>query len=546
MALLAVFSSLIVMLMYGLSDKREKPEVLIWSIVGVLAGIMKVLLIQSMPQWHDVPSDALKYQKNALAFSMHWAGEAVPAVPYELSGYLSAWHSNDAPTWLPTDTSAYAGVLGTHEWLYAAFAGFWALFSDNWMQSVITANAILAGSMVAATFMICRILGGEVKVSRVAALIILFDPLMAVNGAWLIKDSLAAFLTAIAVISVADLYKKFSWKFFITLVGCVGLLAGVRFIAFVAFIALMFFLAVYLLYAKRRNGFLLFSSSMVVCLAALIIINFLPFGSKIIQDVFPVENAQSIPILVVDKDGGLQGAVDQSYGKNKSEENTETKKIEVAEVLPLSIPVPVLQNADNLIKESVKDISVSNGVPSTPQVGITNVVKTFTAPISGQVTTLAAQKGESGADQTVIEWRQYFLSHPVLATIRAVARTLFAPYPWSIIKTEISGKNYIELYLFATFFWVAMLPGTLYGIYVAVKRSKIAAFQTLLVFLIIVPYLVFFGEWSTRQRVFMLPLLYAFSAIGWHALRQRYLEKILGFFKYKSGSGGNQAETYKE
>lgn len=115
------------------------------------------------------------------------------------------------------------------------------------------------------------------------------------------------------------------------------------------------------------------------------------------------------------------------------------------------------------------------------------------------------------------------------ATVRSIARTLLAPYPWVAITQGLKGDSHLELYVLATAFWVFALPGTLLGLVIMVKRDVKALMLLTLLGLITAAYIVFFGEWSTRQRVFMMPLLYCFSAIGWHWLWQTRQRQRPGF-----------------
>jgi hypothetical protein len=54
---------------------------------------------------------------------------------------------------------------------------------------------------------------------------------------------------------------------------------------------------------------------------------------------------------------------------------------------------------------------------------------------------------------------------------------------------------------------------------VALARERVmTAVLLFYLALVAVAYITFFGEWSTRQRIFMIPLFFAFAAIGWEKI----------------------------
>lgn len=146
--------------------------------------------------------------------------------------------------------------------------------------------------------------------------------------------------------------------------------------------------------------------------------------------------------------------------------------------------------------------------------------------MSGQKATLVAASSESAADETVIDWRERVQGNPLRAALTSVSRTLFAPYPWVAITHGLDFRTGMELYYPGVVFWILCLPGLAWGM---MQLGRTASLEFLFIATVLGAllgaYVVFMGEWSTRQRVFMLPVFFAIAAIGWSDLRSRWLRR---------------------
>jgi hypothetical protein len=143
-------------------------------------------------------------------------------------------------------------------------------------------------------------------------------------------------------------------------------------------------------------------------------------------------------------------------------------------------------------------------------------------PLKAQEVTLHAKEGDREVDATVADWQARWNDDPVEATIISAARTLLAPYPWVALTHGLSGVNSIELYYPGVVLWILCLPGILWGIPFSLRRTpREGLFLACMLGALLGAYTLFLGEWSTRQRVFMLPVFYSFAAIGWHDLCRR-------------------------
>lgn len=143
-------------------------------------------------------------------------------------------------------------------------------------------------------------------------------------------------------------------------------------------------------------------------------------------------------------------------------------------------------------------------------------------PMRAQEATLNATEGDREEDAAVADWQARWKENPARATIISAAHTLFAPYPWVAVTHGLSGVNSIELYYPGVILWILCLPGILWGIPLSLRHApREGLFLACMLCALLGAYTLFLGEWSTRQRVFMLPVFYCYAAMGWHDLYLR-------------------------
>lgn len=417
----------------ALSAQEDRRPVILWCLSGFLATCLKIWLVQQTPQWLDVSPDSRLYQLHAQALALHWQGESVDALSYKLYGFLASWASGRGLVWEPDMSLAYSGVLGTHEWLYAALLGGWQLLADNWLVWATYSNAALAAIFPAASYGIARCLGAPAKVASVAALLALVDPSSGVNASWLLKDTLAGFLAVTAIWAVLRTLQAPDESAPLVLFTAAAGLACVRFAGYAALILAIVVIAMTLFGRARRQSL----KHLGVCVLGSLVL----FG-----------------ILY------------------SSPQFTTLRSLVVAAALPLE----------------------------------------------AQEATLNAGEGQRASDTTVMDWQTRWSEDPLEATATSVARTLFAPYPWVALTHGLSGTNSIELYYPGVVLWITCLPGILWGIPTGLRRApREGLFLACMLLALLGAYTLFLGEWSTRQRVFMLPVFFGYAAVGWHDLYWR-------------------------
>jgi len=417
----------VVLTAVALSAQKDRKATVVWCLSGFVVACLKIWLVQQTPQWLDVSPDSKLYQLHAQALALHWQGESVDALGYRLYGFLASWASGRGLVWETDMNIPYSGVLGTHEWLYAAFLGSWKLVAEDWLVWATYSNAAMAAIFPAASYGIARCLGASTKVASVAALLALVDPSSGVNASWLLKDTLAGFLAVAATWGVLRTLQAPDESAPLVLFSAAAGLACVRFSGYAALILAIAVTAMTLFGRARRQSL----KHLVICV----------LGSLVLFGVL-----------------------------YSSPQFTTLRSLIVAAALPLE----------------------------------------------AQKATLNAGEGERGSDTTVTDWQTKWSEDPLKAIVTSVARTLFAPFPWVALTHGLSGTNSIELYYPGVILWIACLPGVLWGIPTGLRRApREGLFLACMLLALLGAYTLFLGEWSTRQRVFMLPVLFAYAAIGW-------------------------------
>jgi hypothetical protein len=135
---------------------------------------------------------------------------------------------------------------------------------------------------------------------------------------------------------------------------------------------------------------------------------------------------------------------------------------------------------------------------------------------------------QAGGDPTTFEWLQSLREAPPLALTKTVAHTLFGPYPW-VPFTYGLNYNSTELFYPGTVMYIMGLPFLFVALWRLIRGSPgfIRGSPELLVILIwasliVLEYIASQGEFSTRQRVFMMPLFWVLVAFGVEQVRARF------------------------
>lgn len=443
-----------------LAARGARRTVFALVMLGLLASALKIFLFQQAPQWQDINPDSITYDLNAQAFAEHWRGSAVEGQSHRLRGLL-AHHAAGlhGAEWVPDDKLTYSAVIGSHEWLYVVYVAIWYWLGEATQALVIWSNALWAAFFPAAAFGIAYSLGASQRVSLVAAGLALLDPSAGVNASWLLKDTLAGFLAMAAVWAILAHLREGGNARLVIAVLALGGLGGVRYVAFLALLIAAGPISLWLLVRDKGRS----------C------------GWAVIGVVFAAWLTN--------------GFLDQIPHFNHSDAKYASRGIGV----PAAPAEPV-----------------SGGIENKGE----NILSAPARLVSGGIDTFRAKPGDASADDTVLRWKKDFVTNPVYAIVRSLARTLFAPYPWVAISPGLNWVSFSELYYPGVVLWIVCLPGIFIALARGVIKYRTPSFWLLALFLsaLVAAYTIYHGEWSTRQRVFALPAFFALAAIGWAQL----------------------------
>ena len=422
-----------------LAPKGNRRIVSILVLAGALICLGKIAIVQHTPQWRDIPPDSITYHLGAEALSQHWDGIDVDALDYHLSGLEARQES----TWKSESTLAYTSVFGSREWLYSGYVGLWYWIAGPSTDWVIISNAAWAAFFPAAAYGIAFLLSGSRKLSWWSAGLALIEPMSGVNASWLLKDTLAGFLTMAVLWAGIDYLRSQRKATVAILLLTLSLLSTVRYVSFLALLAGLGLVGVWLIVRKT------YKPAVVLLISTMGAVTLTGYLYQM-----PVSTARS---------------------------------------LPTARSVPTARSAQEILGA------------------------VFVSPIGAAGQTLVARHGDA-YDEAVFSWKEAFKADPVRAVFKSIMHTMFAPYPWKAAYPGLTKRLANELYYPGMLLWIVCLPGIFVAAARAFRDDYDPAWWLILFYLgfMLTAYTVFFGEWSTRQRVFVLPAFLVLASIGWH------------------------------
>jgi len=429
--MLSTITALVLFAPVLMIEKRFTRKALFALPVLLLVAVLKVVLVWTLPQIGDVPPDAMTYQLHAFAIGLHWQGLPVSARDYQLLGLLQRGEA----VWLPESAMSFWDVQGTSGWIYSAYLALWAMTVENWVYWGVLSNAFFCAGLPLAAFGLARTCGFPPRVALIAGGLTALDMAIAINGAWSLKDSLAAWVSVMSVWAGAQAVLSGRYRWIGFQIVLIGLSAGIRYVFALASVAITIVVSLFLALRGR-------------CRQAAV-------------NLLAVAIMPLVAIMVM--------------------------------MLP-SVPMPH------------------------------RVLAGFLSPMTGNLATysdvalLGAQATMTGElDGSVVSWFNRLQADLFLALIQAIVRSLLAPYPWVLMKDGVTGQNAYELYAFASAQFMLCLPALFVGLWIAIRRHLVqpgVLYVLGVLATVCLVYIAFYGEWSTRQRVFLLPVVYVFIALG--------------------------------
>jgi hypothetical protein len=628
LALIIVEAVMMLSLLLSLSERDLwKPTVLFFC-GGLALYMIEIMLVQTLPQYADVPLDSKRYDVHAQALVDHWRGLEVVAKDYYL-------HNIDQiqGVWLPTDWFSYGTVFGSRSFLYQLYVGVFYLAAGPQQTTVILSHTVPLAALAPVVFNLSNVVFDDRRVSTLAASLTLADLSFVAVGAWLLRDSLIALLMALAiwttvlvirnseayypmVVLVAALLGLSILRYhavedFWLAVGVALLIvtyyrSGSRWLllvfvpSYTVFAALLllghsvaaFFTALLLWAAtmavRQRKAYYLILA-LAVLVAALVVVSLFDPGLRLLglslhdPDLVGLSLALGVAVFLAAVTWRAAVAI---MGKRSAYYPIVALVVPVVGLLGgvsvllyhvlaafwligavtvlvltyyrggsrrlLAVLVLSLVGSQALYTPpSFLDPIPQNGATIQPRAGSMGqgMLKDQTIPSSSldsevqdgtsvQAKAKSVQKGLE-EDQASFTWLQSLRENPPLTLTKTVAHTLFGPYPWVPFANGLS-YNQTELFYPGTVMWILGWPFLLVALWCLLIRgsphlARVSSEMLVILIwtlLIVSEYIVYQGEFSTRQRVFMMPLFWTLIAFGVVRVRTRFNKaKTGGWFE---------------
>jgi len=469
-------------LVLSLSPRTRWNGAVIMFLSGLAFRTVLIFIIQSLPQSREINPDSITYDLNAQALVNHWRGMKVTSSDYLLQGLIVLGRD-----WLPDEILPYGTVFGSRHFLYTIYIAIVYWLTGVSQSVVILSQVVLLAALGPIVYDLSHLLFKNERVSAIAAFLTLIDSNFAAVGAVLMKDSLVVFVMILTLWTTVMVIENVRQRYFpmIVLVASLSALSILRYHVLVALWAAMLVVAALpRSSAPRKRLVAVVAMSFVACA-------FLnqPDWPKYGPGALFQTNLMTIRAGVITlRESAGSGPVDMKAAIEKS-----------------------------------KDMAAVSGsgrvTPDKPRqrgelvsVGPAGEVITYNRE---RIRETAGNTRENRSDFSTATWLQNLRDRPVSTVVKVIAHTLFAPYPWVLISHGLVHKNFIELLYPGTILWIIGLPFLFTGVWQIGWRGKPEIKLLMMLSVAVVGiYVVFYGEFSSRQRIFFMPLFWTFIAFG--------------------------------
>lgn len=435
-----------------------RPALLLFGFSTLWFGFA-ILLVQQFPQATGINPDAILYDLQARALDLHWQGRTVPTESFGVLPFENPDGTRIFEYWRPLDRWGLAFVMGSSHFAYQLYVAVFYVLSDMPLQGVLLSHAALLGSLPLLAFGVAsRFFSRSARVPLLAAVLVVLDLNFSVSAAWLLKDTLVTWVTALAATAAVDLVNR-----------RLGSLAAAVLVA-----------ALIVLAISRAHVFY----ALVLVIVAWSLMQWIRTGKH-----------TALPIVVVAVAWlGAGASLISDFAKPASGLAAEAA----------TAPLSALRGFQHVAGASFQ------AAPVPPTVVADGVV----------VSPGDRCAVEGAVDGVVCDFHASLREAPLWTITRSVARTLFAPYPWVALHPGLTWESFTELYYPGTLLWIALLPFFCLGVLFA-PRGRGSGLVLAFAAIICLTYIGVLGEFSTRQRQFLMPLLVPFSA--WGVVEARHL-----------------------
>ncbi len=443
-----------------------RPALLLFGF-GTLWFALTILFVQQFPQAAASNPDSLLYDLQSRALDLHWHGRTVPTEPFGILPFENPDGSRAFEFWRPGDGWGLGMVMGTSHFAYQVYVAALYFLADVPPQGVILSHAALLGALPILAFGIAaRLFTGRPGVPMLAALLVMLDLNFSVSAAWLLKDTLVTWATALAVLGSIDLVH-----------------GRARPAASAVIVTALIVLAVSRVHVFYVLIFLIFSWS---------VLQWPRTGKR-----------RMLPVVVIFMAwAGAGASLISDFTKPASD------LVLQASTTPLS----ALKGFQHVMGASFQAALVP---------------PTLSTEGGGAFSEQRCAK-EGAVDGVVCDFQASLREAPFWTLTRSAARTLFAPYPWVAIHPGLTWESLTELYYPGTLLWISLLPFFALGVALS-PRGHGSGLVLALATIICLIYIAVLGEFSTRQRQFLMPILVPFSAWGITRARQLWQRRRRGW-----------------
>lgn len=461
-AILNIFISLITFyIINGINLDKLKKFYFEYSIVLISLHLIGIIYRQIIPDF-DYGPDSINYIKWAIAFRNHLSGMNINADQFGLGGINNA----GIDFWVSGSPLTFSEVLGTKNSLYPMLLGWllsigFSISEFQYIHMIIVACGLCAWAKLFSFFI------EDKKLIIVFYLFTILDSHIIASIITIWREFLLIYVIPIIIISFLNLNKinsKYYMKYSVTLFIFLFFLSGFRYHLFILLIIICVIFS--LISSIKFKSFHI--SARIVCIS----------GASLMTSVL-FTSSHHIP-LMNNLVGPLQFSISQIWMVNSGE------KVDKAQI----------SSAENATNKA--NFDTANNKAST--------------------------------DTALISWDSKIQSSgykPVL--LDSISATLFAPNPnWLRDSPHWKAASFISMpeqtLLYPGMFLIILFtPLFIYGVFHAVFLVTNIRFDILLILitsiLIIVFYTAFYGSFSGRYRIQLVPVFYLLSFYGFSKIR---------------------------
>jgi len=459
-----------------LSTQRLWVESIIWTILALLVFTAGIMFISSTNYGHEL-SDPIYYKNVAYFLAAHFQGYDVNFFELGIrlgktNSLLQYDHSIFGQNILRAgeEYGSVALLLDTYHYLYSCYLALFIVLTGEQVELAIFGNAIFFAGVVQTLFILVQQITKDILHARLAVILLILDSGFLAVGAFLLRDLLVTYLLYLSILLISRSGSAIGWGRLVLILSAGCAMAALGISRYPAFFALLISVVVIIGMGRR------------------------------------VPNAQPLRYLAI---AGV--AVIGLLFSQLGSDILNSEKLELHLKYPIHIAKQVFYSQQIVQLDAVKQKKSIVADSDTAVVG--NSESDAVAEVDA--TAVADEEHEStDSDETEdVEEKKIRVSiqfdrSNVENIIISLARTVFAPYPWSTLQVGFQG-NWPELFIVEGLIWMSLLPFVFIYIPTILRSNEPAVWLMVVCSIVLfLAYSVTGGEYSTRQRLMSMPFLW--------------------------------------